>query len=242
MPQTAIVQIARPDIDNLRSEIDRIDDELLLLMEERLCRAADIAASKRNADASQLKLRPARERQVVERLARNSDLISLEGIERVWRELMAASLQSQQVTRLIIHAPQRPIQATDSARRAFGCAAPAMAADTAEEALDLARSGDAIAIIELSPLGNWWTALADEPELAIFEGLRDSHGRLIALAVGRLAADHHAGSTSYSILSETELRVRTEAGEAIRALALSGSLRLCISTGARAGTVVEKLR
>jgi hypothetical protein len=131
---------------------------------------------------------------------------------------------------IVVHAPHRPIDIVDAARRRFGCAAAIIAADSADEALSDARSGDAIAIIELSPLSDWWAGLASENDLAIVDLLRDAQGRVVALAVGRLCpADCRS---QVEILDDDALRARLAGDDAVEALAMAGSLRLCVSSAA----------
>ena len=77
-------------------------------------------------------------------------------------------------------------------------------------------------------LAGWWVALAEAPDLVIFEGLRDSAGALVALCVGRIAPESLPTRERYEIVGEGTLRQRAAAGEPIRAVAMSGHLRLCV--------------
>ncbi|HYD11492.1 MAG TPA: chorismate mutase [Allosphingosinicella sp.] len=232
MPQAALAApSAGPDLQSLRSQIDRIDAQLLDLMEERLCRAAAIAACKAGEDDSPLPLRPAREQQVIDRLTARARRMPAPAVAAIWRELMGANLQAQQQIHIVVHCPAQPVLVTDLARRHFGGAAPIIAAGTAEDALDGARHRAAIAVIEFSPLSRWWVQLFHDGQLAIFDCLRDRHGRIAALVVGRVAA---AGDEAFLVLGDSALRRRIEAGEQLRTLAICGRLRLCVSTGAGA--------
>src|SRR5437764_620713 len=71
MPHATATKIPQPrlDLQILRGEIDRIDARLLELMEERLTCSDAIAAAKGDAEADQLRLRPAREALVIGRVA-----------------------------------------------------------------------------------------------------------------------------------------------------------------------------
>ena len=223
--------MAPTELDTLRSEIDRIDDELLELMERRLASAAAIARLKTQARPSGLLLRPDRERDVLDRLARRARHIPAAAVRMIWRELMGLSLQAQRRTELVVCAPQRPILVTDRARVRFGCQAPILAAEDPAEALERARTREAIAVIELSPLSSWWTALSGEDGMTIFDCLTDDHGRISALLVGRLPHGQEGRLPLFPIISEGSLRRRMSEGEAIQPLAMSGGLRLCISHG-----------
>jgi chorismate mutase len=231
MPQSNVTRIPAPglDLQTLRSEIDRIDARLLELMEERLTCSDAVAAAKGNAESDQLRLRPAREQQVIERLNAKATRMPRASITAIWRELMGINLQAQQATHIVIHCPLQPVLVTDQARLRFGGAAPIVAAGTPQDALDRARNREAIAVIEFSPLSNWWVELFHDEALTIFDCLRDKHGRIVALVIGRVAARHVTSDTSFLVLGDGALRRRTEAGGKVQTLALCGNLRLCVS-------------
>lgn len=220
-----------PALTALRSDIDRIDDALLDLMERRFALSREIAAQK--DDKSGLRLRPRRETEILERLSSRSENLPSDAINAIWRELMGLSLQAQKRTAIVLHAMAQPVLVTNLVRLRFGCAAPIIISGSPADTLDRARRTDAVAIVELNPLSNWWVELHDDPALTIFDGLREPGGRISALAIGRLAADGLPRGIDYPILSEGTLRRRVEAGEAIRTLAISGALRLCLSETAQ---------
>jgi chorismate mutase/prephenate dehydratase len=235
MPQSN--ELARPlgdiaamNLASVRSEIDRIDQAILDLMEQRLATSIAIAELKKDAETALLLLRPDREQDVLERLERRSERMPKAAIGVIWRELMALNLQTQRRMEIVLHAAQQPHLVTDEARRRFGCAAPIVVAASAEEALDRARNREAVAVIELIPLSNWWVELFDDKSLVIFDCLREN-GRISALTVGRIGRDSLARNLSFPIVSQESLRRRIAEGEAIRPLAISGHLRLCISEG-----------
>lgn len=223
---------ATADIESLRAEIDDIDEALLVLMERRLSRASAIARLKAREQPTRLRLRPDREREVLGRISRRAAALPGPAVDAVWRELMGLSLQAQKRTEIILCAPHRPISVTDSARRRFGCQAPMLAAESPEEALDRARSNEAVAVIELSPSSSWWTVLAEDCSLTIFDHLDDGRGGITALLVGRVAPTDAPGLPAIRILTEQQLRRRTEEGQRIRPLAMAGTLRLCMVEGA----------
>lgn len=235
MPQAAIVAPApAPELQALRARIDRIDSELLALMEHRLACAAAVAACKAGEDDARLRLRPAREQQVIDRLTACARNMPAPAVAAIWRELMGANLQAQKHVHIVIHCPTQPVLVTDQARLRFGGAAPIVAAGTAQDALDRARHREAIAVIEFSPLSSWWVELFHDGQLNIFDCLRDRHGRIVALIVGRLAAQYATEDTSFLVLGDGSLRRRTGAGQAVKTLAICGNLRLCVSGKAEA--------
>jgi chorismate mutase / prephenate dehydratase len=230
MPQAAIA-VPEPglDLQTLRTEIDRIDSQLLALMEARLLCSAAIAAAKSQEDDAQLRLRPAREQQVIDRLIRQAERMPAPAVTAVWRELMGANLQAQKSVHIVIHCPEQPVLVTDQARLRFGGAAPLVSAGTPQDALDRARHREAIAVIEFSPLSNWWVELFHDEALTIFDCLRDKHGRIVALVVGRVAAQYVTEDTSFLVLGDGSLRRRATAGDTVKTLAICGNLRLCVS-------------
>ena len=219
-------------LETLRTEIDRIDARLLDLMEERLLCSGAVAALKAEGESDQLRLRPAREAQVIARLADRAERMPRASVTAIWRELMGINLQAQQATHIVIHCPLQPVLVTDQARLRFGGAAPIVAAGTPQDALDRARHREAIAVIEFSPLSNWWVELFHDEALTIFDCLRDRHGRIIALVIGRVAARHVTSDTSFLVLGDGALRRRAEGGEKVQTLAICGNLRLCVQSAA----------
>jgi chorismate mutase len=234
MPQSTATKMPSPglDLQTLRTEIDRIDARLLELMEERLTCSGAIAALKGSEDGEQLRLRPDREQQVIERLADRAERMPRASVVAIWRELMGINLQAQQATHIVIHCPQQPVLVTDQARLRFGGAAPIVSAGTPQDALDRARNREAIAVIEFSPLSNWWVELFHDESLTIFDCLRDRHGRIVALVIGRVAARHLTSDTSFLVLGDGSLRRRAGAGDRLQTLAICGNLRLCVSRSA----------
>jgi chorismate mutase len=231
-PDALARPVARADLESLRSAIDSIDDALLDLMEQRLAASSAIAARKSDDWPSLLNLRPEREADILARLAGRARRMPASAIAGIWHELMALNLQAQKTMEIVVHAATQPIAVTAAVRRRFGSVAPILAADDPIEALDRARTRDAVAVIELAPLSNWWVALADDSRLVIFEGLRDAGGAIVALAVGRVAGAGPPRERRFAILGEGSLRQRIAQGEAIRPIAICGHLRLCLRESA----------
>ena len=199
-------------IDALREEIDTLDQELLALMEKRLDLAAAIAAAKsddsKTEDANELLLRPAREASVIDRLGTLTRRIPDVSIAAIWRELMAINLQAQRPIEIALNASRHPARMHLMARARFGTIIPIREMASPEAALEKARTGNAIALIEIGE-GDWWAGLRDDSELAIIDGL--------------LGEDR-----SFAVLEQAELATRLGRGEAVCPIAVSGSLNLCV--------------
>ncbi|MBL4793878.1 MAG: chorismate mutase [Citromicrobium sp.] len=218
-------------IDTLREEIDTLDEELLALIERRLDLAAAIAQAKgedtADTDSEELLLRPAREASVIARLGSLTRRIPKDSITAIWRELMAINLQAQRPIEIALHASRHPERMHLMARARFGTILPVRASASPQAALDKARAGRAIALIEIGE-GDWWTRLGDDPDLNIIDGLLGEGGRGSALAVGRLSPDRLGEDRSFAVLEQAELANRLGRGEAVLPIAVSGNLNLCV--------------
>lgn len=166
------------ELGRLRALIDTLDNEMLALIERRIETARAIAAAKVEDEGRMLKLRPRREAEVVQRLARKADPAHAGAVRAIWRELMGHCLQVQVRTDVII--VDEDLRAP--ARAAFGMAPKLLRVETPEEALALTREGRAVAVLRqpLPPL---------EPEMTIVRAVRDDNGVEVAVAVGRLAPE-----------------------------------------------------
>jgi len=168
-------------LDASRAEIDRIDDNILELIERRLAVSLDIAARKETDGDLHLKVRPRRQREILERLQAHARRATPELVDQVWREIMAHSLQSQARTELVLAPSGQPELLEARVRAHFGSAAPIRWAASTPHAIRSALVGEAIAVIP-EPLA------APEGELRMFDVLTAEDGQPIAYAVGRLAA------------------------------------------------------
>lgn len=221
-------------IDDLRDEIDLLDQELLALMERRLDLAAAIAGAKAvdSAEAPadgterELLLRPAREAQVIARLSDMTRRIPGASIAAIWRELMAVNLQTQRGIEIALSATRHPARIELMARARFGTVLPITHTTSTQAALAKARAGEAIALVEIGDTG-WWTQLVDDPELTIIDGLLGEGGRGSALAIGRLSAQRLPEERRFAVLAQRELAARLGRGEVVCPLAASGEWYLC---------------
>lgn len=166
----------------LRSELDRIDNEILELIERRLEASAGIAAAKEAEGDRKLKLRPRRQLQIIERLMTRARRAQPELIEEVWRQIMAHSLQAQAELEIVLAPSDQPELLEARVRAHFGSATPIRWAATPSHAIREALIGEAIAILP-EPLAG------TEGDLRLFDILRAEDGLPIAYAVGRVAAE-----------------------------------------------------
>lgn len=173
-------------LSNLRAEIDRIDDALMELVDERLRASRAIADAKLSDGGNRLKLRPRREAELVARLAARAPGVDVALIRQIWGALMAYGVQDQEAMELVLCGGGDRLALQDAVRLRFGLAANVHWATDAEEALAAAASREAVAVIAArAPL------LLDD-DLVIFDTIvvKDT----TAYAIGRIAPDDVACS------------------------------------------------
>jgi len=210
----------------LRREIDALDEAMLALIDRRVAAVMNIAKIKAT-DGDRLRLRPAREAAVVERLVARAKVAPDGVVRHIWREIMAACLELQITGELVVHAANEPALLTDAMRQRFGSSAAMTIASSATDALAAARTREAVAVIELTPDSNWWNGLGGDPMLAMFECLRDPAGRALGIAVGRIAGEDLQACPEIAIVDDAGLAERRARGAEL--LASNDGLHLCVS-------------
>lgn len=168
-----------PRLDDLRQEIDELDDALLDLLERRM--AVAIKVAKLKGDDGLLKLRPKRESAIVARLAAKARIATPALIAHVWRELMAHSRHSQAEMAVQLYAPTADVALREAARERFGRITPIVVAGSPGEALAAAANGEVVALIELD--GAAW----ELPDTVRLFGAIEV-GDVRAVMAGRMAA------------------------------------------------------
>ena len=177
---------------NLRSEIDRLDDQIHDLVMRRAEVVSALATSRVKGGASPL--RPGREAMILRRLlARHRGALPAGAIIRLWREIFGASSGMQGGFAVAIHA--RDPDQVRLARDHFGGAIPLRSLPTAARALAAVATGEAqVAVLPLPEDGEqpdqaWWTGL-DAPRLQVVARLpfwavgTDSLPEALAVAPG----------------------------------------------------------
>jgi chorismate mutase / prephenate dehydratase len=118
------VSMTNTKLKELRAEIDRLDAELLSVLEKRVAIVDDIAAAKKD-DGEALAFRPGREAAVLRNiLAKHSSKLPDTVIAAIWRELIAAVGGLQKPYSVSITAPEKSVGYWDLARFHFGSATP----------------------------------------------------------------------------------------------------------------------
>jgi chorismate mutase / prephenate dehydratase len=187
-----------PPLEHLRGEIDRIDQEILNLLIERSAIVRRIGDVKGDRLDGRSALRPAREAQILRRLAaRASGRFPAPVLVRMWRELIAAQTRLQGSLSVAVFAREGgTLPVWDLARDHFGSATAMVPVDRAIQALRSLADGSAT--VAVLPLPNddesWWVSLMSDHDLRLRVFARlpfvSSHGdELRALAIGQLEVE-----------------------------------------------------
>ncbi len=184
----------------LRHEIDRIDEQMLELLNRRLQIARRVGKAKDAPHGPHLNLRPDREADVLNHLMdRASDLVK-PAVTPIWREVIAAGLAQQGSISVALWRGHEDGRTWDRARQRFGSQVTYMGAGNPKAALDAAQIGDTVAVLNLSADHPWWIDLAkDYPDLWVFESLDDARGTPVALCVGRMDVKSLASGRVFSV-------------------------------------------
>jgi chorismate mutase/prephenate dehydratase len=124
------------DIDKLRQEIDRVDDELARLLQRRAALARDIGARKGGAPA----YRPERESQVLGGLSRKKGILSQERMTAIFREIISACRAMEQAIGVSYLGPEGTFS-EQAVRKHFGSAVEGVACASVDEAFRRCESG-----------------------------------------------------------------------------------------------------
>ena len=191
-----------PTLDDLRREIDRIDDTVLDLLQRRMAFAARIGGVKADGPVNALKLRPDREAAVVSRILARAEPECRRLALGVWREIMAAGLARQGQLEVLVWGGPDPAHVLDSARRRFGSSPAYIDVDDPGEALAAAAGRNAVAVLGIDSKTAWWTRLAAQyRDLWVFDAIdKPGGGREPgALAVARIDPAALAGGQTFVI-------------------------------------------
>jgi len=147
----------KPDINTLRTEIDRVDNLLLDLIAKRL----ELAGLVRQAKSGVRVWRPSREHSLVRDLSETAKNTPPELVARIWAELMSASLALQGPMRLHISLEGDALSNWSTVRDRFGAALPTISYPTTSAALAGAYAEEEGVAIVPAPGGmqRWWTSL-----------------------------------------------------------------------------------
>lgn len=200
------------DLDDLRREIDEIDESI----HDLLMRRTDVAQKIGGIKGAGPTLRPAREAVVLRRLvARHTGPFPKTQLVGIWREIMAAHLRLQGPFTVAVFAPDENPGYWGLARDQFGSHTPMMYCQSPGQVMrEVAEDRAAVGVLpfpEEEEEEPWWPLLLgpgkDNPQVIArlpFTGERDRRGAgLHALAVAKLTPEE-TGDDRSLLAFETE--------------------------------------
>lgn len=154
-----------PSLENLRQEIDRIDDQIHDLLMHRTEIVGQIGVLKRQNEPAIVAMRPGREAQILRRLvARHSGQFPVEVLVRIWRELLSAQVSVQGDFSIGVFVPDGTSHYRDMARDQFGSSTPLKTYQAVSQVVHEVWSGNISIGILPFPVGEradpWWRTLA----------------------------------------------------------------------------------
>ena len=126
------------DIEKVRREIDRVDDELAALIDKRAAHAKKIGELKGGAPA----YRPERESQILNRMAARNGVLPAERLTAVFREIISACRGLEEAMRISYLGPEGTFS-EQAVRKHFGRAVDALPVPSVDEAFRRCESGAA---------------------------------------------------------------------------------------------------
>jgi chorismate mutase len=194
-------------LDDVRSRIDAIDDQILRLVAERAGLASAVAQAKRAAGEHSFGLRPAREAQIVRRLIAGKDAaVAPEMVIALWRQIMADSLSRQGPFHISLWGGRNTVRTVELARIRFGASVTVRGAARPEDALAAARTDGGVAVLALASDVAWWAKLLAEPGLNVFAALPCLRrwGPHTALAVAKIEVEPSGGDETFWVTDATQ--------------------------------------
>lgn len=233
------------DLDDLRREIDAIDDRLQDLLIQRAEVVQRIAAYKRGSGTSAM--RPEREANILRRLiGRHQGSLPAPVVGRIWREIIAALTQIQAPYAVALHALHSPFDHFDLARNHFGTSRIDIYDTPGQTLRAIAEGAGSVIGVLPVPAGDdevWWPQLAatdvSRPRIvARLPFIRDNQARIEAVVVAPFDPGASGNDASYLIIvtgAETEI----SRGRLTDRLAGAGLMGQCIDSRQRGGDVLH---
>lgn len=212
-----------PDINVLRTEIDRVDNLLLDLIAKRL----ELAGQVRKAKSGVRLWRPSREHSLVRDLADAADSTPAQLVARIWAELVSVSLSLQGPMRLHISLEGDALQAWAMVRDRFGAALPSISYPTTSAALAGAYADEEGVAVIPAPGGmqRWWTSLCTGgalEDMNILTGLPRVGNDDWPLAVAVATADILPSGDDVTLMTLSNPKAALDAGLKIKLRAEAG--------------------
>ncbi|MEP3247892.1 MAG: chorismate mutase [Sneathiella sp.] len=221
-------------LDALRTEIDRLDNELLSVLEQRIAIVKDIAAAKKNNNEASV-FRPGREAQVLRRiLSKHSSDLPDAVVARIWREMISAVTRMQNPNSVSITAPEKSVGYWDLARNHFGSATPMTLHKSPTVVLrEVSTDPTKLGVLpwQDEERDTWWVHLAQGGEnipkilasLPFTQNQSGSFEDLNALVIGHAQPEPSGNDVTLMVLVTQEEASRARLNENIEKVGLSGN-------------------
>ncbi|MDD3446657.1 MAG: chorismate mutase [Zavarzinia sp.] len=193
------------DLDELRREIDAIDDRLHDLLLQRADLAQRLSAVKTAGNA----MRPAREAAILRRLVtRHRGPLPAQVVGRVWREIISSLTRQQAPMSIALYATYAMTEHFDVARAHFGAARIDMHDSPVQALRAIAESGGQVIGVLPVPASEenaWWPLLASTDAgrprvVARLPFLRDGTHPVEAVVVAPFSPGESGDDASYLIV------------------------------------------
>ncbi|MBI1181463.1 MAG: chorismate mutase [Alphaproteobacteria bacterium] len=156
--------MSQPTLDQIRREIDAVDDAIHDLLMRRAELGEQVVAAKNGAAPGAPRLRPAREAAILRRLrARHAGALPFPVVGHIWREVITSFLNRQSPVEVAVWGGACRMAVWDAARTYFGVTTRfAPMPDAAAALARVASTAGGIGVLAFEPGGEpWWRLLAD---------------------------------------------------------------------------------
>src|SRR5215472_8161881 len=228
-------------LEDLRREIDEIDDEIHDLLMRRTTLVEAIGTLKKSDGMPAI--RPGREATILRRLiARHEGKFPRSLIVRIWREILSGTTRLQVDFAVAVHVPETAPGLWDLARDHYGSFTPMTAVGTASRVLRAVTEGAAsIGILPLPQDGDhepWWPHLVSaDPQTPSVVGRlpfglpgNARPGGLQALAIGRGAPESTGADRTLLVIGTNREVSRTRLLSVLKSGGLEANLLAAVAS------------
>ncbi|NNE57166.1 MAG: hypothetical protein HKN36_03575 [Hellea sp.] len=215
------------NIEDIRVEIDRVDNLLLELIAKRM----ELAGQVRKVKSGVRLWRPSREHSLVKDLAEASDGTPANLVARIWAELMSASCALQGTMKLHVSLEGDALKNWSLVRDRFGAALPTKSYPTTSAALAAAYAEEEGVAVIPAPGGmqRWWTSLCKGgamEDMHILTGLPRVEESDWPVAVAVATADILPSGDDMTLIALKQPKAALDAGLNVKLRAESGEFAL----------------
>lgn len=162
----AMAEAAKENIDNIRKEIDTIDDKILELLADRSKFVEMVGKIKHANGEKNSIIRPGREAAMIRRISnKGGGAFSKAAIAHLWRLIIASSIMIEEDTKISALSPQQSNECYWLAREYFGAFTPiekhASTSDVIRDVVERKSTVGVIPIWDDNAPKPWWVGLSE---------------------------------------------------------------------------------